>query len=493
MTASGRPSLLKRMFGEGERRQSSQTPVQPVVDLRPGAASSPFGEYGEKGERVGEQIAYFISRLDELYGLRQEFASVAEPMQDFIKSHAEAQTRLAEASALLARERSDAQTVRSEALNLRTQHSRSENALAEAQKQIQLHEDVAETRNAQLKSLQIAHDDVQSRLAWTARQLAAEEQANADHGEIRRRLDEEFGRVEQELAQERARFLDLKDQHEASAVESRRLQSLLDKLQPALTSARRRVADLENDLGTATATQGMLELKIASEQELRRATELARSQEKIAFDNEMTTLAQQAEALESRNATTMRIFEQSRALVNEKIEQVRQLERAAKDVQAERIAHERRHAQGQDEIRRLTDQVAALGTRHQDAQERSGMLTNALAAKDAQIEQLEGRCDALKNQLEDAVQRYEQERVAVEAQNRTLIEEVQSERAERALAQGALSIARNSREKLLCQIEDLKRQRASRVLDHDGDVDQPIAAAQTNIHKFRGNEPVEGA
>ncbi len=482
-----RPGFLQRMFGGEGRPDNAATPA--VVMTQPKALTSPFGEFGEKGERVGEQIAYFISRLDELYSLRQEFASVAKPMQDFIVSHAEAQTRLAETTALLAREKTDAHTIRAEAHALRAANARQENALVEAHNQIRLHEDAAENRSGQLRNLQIAHDDVITKLDWATRQLAAETQANADHGEARRSLTEELNKVEQDLANERARLLELRDQHEAGGAEMRRLQGIADRLQPSLTSARRRVAELENDAAAANATVGSLELKIATEQELRRAAEHARSQEKVAFDNEVAALLSQVEALESRHATTIKIFEQSRALVNEKIEQVRQLERAAKDAQADKLVAERRQTNAQEEIRRLAEQAASLGTRHQEAQERGSMLANAVSAKDAQIEQLENRCIALKNQLEDAVARHEQERVGIESTNRKLIEEVQSEKAERALAQGALSIARNSREKLLSQIEELKRQRLSRTVEpHDLHEEVHEQQGQTNVHKFRGPE-----
>lgn len=493
---SSKPGFIKRMFGaeavpDVARREAFSDAVVPA-EAAPRVPPSPFGEFGEKGERVGEQIAYFISRLDELYSLRQEFASVAKPMQEFIVSHAEAQTRLAEATALLTRERSDAQALRAETHTIRASHARLENALAETSNQIKLHEDAADGRTAQLRSLQIAHDDAASRLDWSTRQLAAETQSNLEHAEARRAAGDELNRTEQELAFEKTRHLELKDQHEALNSEAHRLQGVVERIQPALSAAKRRTSELENDLSAAKATIGMLELKIAGEQDLRRATELARTQEKLAADNEVAALTLQVEALEGRNATTTKIFEQSRALLNEKIEQIRHLERTAKDHQADKAIVDRRHAAAQEEIRRLVDSAAVLGSRQQETQERSAMLTNAMAAKDAQIEQLDGRSVGLKNQLDDVTARYEQERLATEGHNRKLIEEVQSERAERALAQGALSIARNSREKLLLQIEELKRQRFGQLPES---LETPEARinrdTQNNIHHFRTPEPTD--
>ena len=491
---SMRQGFFKRMFG-AEEAPRVVLPAAERRDAPPGPPrlpSSPFGEFGEKGEKVGEQISYFISRLDELYSLRQEFSLVAKPMQEFIVSHAEAQTRLAEATALLARERMASQAARTEGQALRTSQVQLENTLAEANNQIRLHEDAAGTRSAQLKSLELSYDDATSRLDWATRQLAAEAQTNAGHADALRVMNDDLNDAEQELALERARGLEVRDKLDATSTETRRLQMLVERLQPDLAATKRRLSDIEMDLGAAHATVGMLELKIASEHEMRRSVELARAQEKVTFDNEIAALTIQVEALESRNTTTAKMADQSRSLLNEKIEQLRQVERTVKELHAEKSTADRRYLASQEEIRRLAEGTTALGSRHNDMQERCTMLANAVAAKDAQIEQLNGRCDGLKKQLEDTIARSEQERLSTEGQNRKLIEEVQGERAERALAQGALSIARNSREKLLAQIEDLKRGRVTR---SHSEVVQPASEglaendSQSNIHRFRAADP----
>ena len=114
-----------------EARMSAAEPTAPVASSAPEASRtapmetaqaprtmlpSPFGQFGENGEKVGEHISYFLARLDDVYSLRQEFAAVAEPMQQFVRSHDEAQTRLAETAALLSRERDEGQLSRSDNL-----------------------------------------------------------------------------------------------------------------------------------------------------------------------------------------------------------------------------------------------------------------------------------------------------------------------------------------------------------------------------------------
>jgi hypothetical protein len=89
------------------------------------------------------------------------------------------------------------------------------------------------------------------------------------------------------------------------------------------------------------------------------------------------------------------------------------------------------------------------------------MLERAMVAKDAQVEQANSRAAALSEQIATMTSRFEQEHATLEATNRKLIEPLQNEKAERALVQGALSIARSSREKLLDQISMLKKNRGN--------------------------------
>lgn len=487
--------FLKGWFaqgGEGRRPAADEAP--PLAVVQPAAeppardrkfAPSPFGAFGEDGERVGEHIAYFLSRLDDVYALRQEFAAVAEPMQSFIRSHDEAQTRLAETTALLSRERAEALAMRAEYLALRARQTSQENDLAEARHQLTLHADLAETRGSQLRALQITHDDVAARLGWATRQLEEEAQTIREQGETHRVLTENAARLEQELAADRGRIVEIKDAQEAAAADAARFRDQIERLQPGVTAAKRRISELEGEVATARATAGALELKLMTEQDARRAADAARFQERSAYDTDTAEFRMQVEALEGRHQLTARLLDQSRALLNEKIDELRVLDRAAKDVASEKGALQRRLASAQDEARRLNEQLGEMASRNNDAQERCSMLTNALAAKDVQIEQLATRVAASKSQLDEATGRYEQERLGIEAANRKLIEDVQSERAERALAQGALSIARNSREKLLVQLDEMKRSRYGRTVDTIVDRDVPAEANEAKVTPLR--------
>ncbi len=486
-----RPGFFGRVFGSGAKHSPEATLDSRCANVATtrNQDEAVFG-FGEQGEKVGEQIASFTKRLDEIDTLRREFTSVAGPMMNFIVLHSDAQRKLAETTALLARERDEGRASRSDAVELRRENSTLANTLTGTEKQLESLKRSVESYESQCKSQQIARDDAVSRLQCATRQLALDAKRNQDQLYAHQSLGEDLNKVEQELAVEKARHLELQASHEAASAEVRRLETLVERLQPNLTAAKRRIGDLEAESGSSGATIGALELKLAADQEAHRSIEVSWSQEKVALETEVSALVDQIEALESRHVTTTRLFDQSRALLNEKSDAIRFSDRSAKEAITDKLVMERRHASAQDEIRRLQEQIAAFNLRNQEVQERCSMLSNAMAAKESQIEQMQARHDAVANQLEEVIKRHEQERLTIESFNRKLIEEVESERAERALAQGALSIARGSREKLLTQVEDLKRGRS----EHQPDEVEPRRNAtatanrsegKPNIHIFR--------
>ena len=450
---------------------------------------SPFGKFGERGETLVEQVASFSRRMDEVVNMRDEFSLVAKPMVEFIASHAAAQTRLSELTALLARERSDSKALRSDLGDLRTFVAEQENLLAAARSQVQALEASATARDAELKRAQVAAADLTSRLDWANREAAAQAHVARDREAAHRALVEEKATLEQAFTEATGILTQLRDQTGAHEAEILRLTQLVDQLQPQLAIAKRKIADLGADLHSATLTISSQELKIAGEQEARRKAEIAHAESITVADGEMARLSNDIESLKTKHDATKRLFEQSRELVAEKTEAARVSDRVAKEALAERIALERRFASALEEARHLKDRIDSTTRAADESRERAIMLANALAAKDRQIEQLQNRVETTASQLQETAARFDRERMDLQADNRRLIEENQTEKAERALAQGALRISRASRDKLLQQLDELKRSRGFATDQIDGAkgaADDPDAAS--NVRRFHATE-----
>jgi crescentin len=267
--------------------------------------------------------------------------------------------------------------------------------------------------------------------------------------------------AEQKLAVEQARASDLADTKETIAAELDRLQDVVEKLSPQVLSSRRRIADLEAQVNDASLVIGSLESRLASERDLRSALEQTRAQDIAAWDNERGTLARQLESLNTRHATTLKLLEQARQFGREKSEEMLRADKLAKEAAEARAAAERRLVLAQDEARHSKAEFTTAEGKLRDVAARCDMLERAMVAKDAQIEQANSRAAALSEQIAAITARSEQEHATLENANRKLIEQLQNEKAERALVQGALSIARSSREKLLDQISALKKNRGN--------------------------------
>ena len=459
MTAAS--SFLSKL---GFSRPEPEPPARvPQAAAAPTAApeGSQFDRMGRLGEKVGEQMAYLASRLNEMQSLRDDFASLVQPIASFVRTHEEAQTRVLELEALLEKERGDLKELRRELADERGLSGRVRGDLAAALKQLGSLEEAASSTEERIRTLQDALDESRSQAAFVAQQLAAQ----SDRHETLTQLADSHGSAlaaaEQKLAAEQARASDLADTKETMAAELARLQDAVEKLSPQVLSSRRRIAELEAQVNDASLVIGSLESRLSTERDLRTGLEQTRSQEIAAWDNERGTLARQLESLNARHSTTLRLLEQARQFGREKSEELLRADKAAKEALEGKVAAERRLVLAQDEARHSRAEFTTAEGKLRDVAARCDMLDRALVAKDAQIEQANSRAAALSDQIATITSRFEQEHATLENANRKLIEQLQNEKAERALVQGALSIARSSREKLLDQISALKKNRGN--------------------------------
>jgi crescentin len=459
MTAAS--SFLSKLGFERTEIESPSPPPPPAAPPAAPPEGSQFDRMGRLGEKVGEQMAYLASRLNEMQSLRDDFASLVQPISSFVRTHEEAQTRVLELEALLGKERGDLKELRRELADERSLSARVRGDLAAALKQLGSLEEAASSTEERVRTLQNALDESRSQAAFVAQQLAAQSDRNEGLTQLVDNHAAALAAAEQKLAAEQARASDLADTKETMAAELARLQDAVEHLSPQVLSSRRRISDLEAQVNDASLVIGSLESKLSTERDVRSAIEQTRSHEIAAWDNERGTLARQLESLNTRHATTLKLLEQARQFGREKSEEMLRSDKLAKEALEARAAAERRLVLAQDEARHSKAELTTAEGKLRDVAARCDMLERAMVAKDAQIEQANSRAATLSEQIVTTTARVEQEHAVLENANRKLIEQLQNEMAERALVQGALSIARSSREKLLDQISALKKNRGN--------------------------------
>ena len=471
-------------FAHAEVRTRDEAPVAPPAPL------SRLDEMGQRGELLRVRVSRLAERLEDVRSLPADFAAILDPLAAISEELPKAQVRNAELEGLLAHERDVSGDLRRQVTDLTARANAYATELSGARTDLQRFDIALRERDAEVQELRGNLLDKTQVADELGRQLAAEsERARALHAESRAArsevqvLDQSVTRLGRDLAETRER-LALSDQ------EGRRLQLLSEEQAARISDLTARSEALAEESGTARERLHAAEARLAVELVAREKVEAQAQSELGGARGEIANLTMRMEAASSRATALDRLLGQVRAQLREREESVRVAERAAKEAETERLSHERR-------VEGLQAEVARAGERWTEAQQaraemagRCDMLTKALAAKDAALEQALGRGAVLSEQTDQLSRRVGVERAELEATIRRLTEELHNERSERALARGALDIARDSRAALQKQYEALKR--SGRVLDPAepaGDGGPPGAGEAPEANNVRNFPP----
>ena len=412
-----------------------------------------FLNIGRDGEKVAEKLGHLAIQLSSLQTLSDEFRQVLDPVNEFLSAHSGAQTRLSELEALLSRDRQQSGDLRRQLESAGSRLAAVEDQLATDQRQLLVARTELEAKEADIEHSKTASNELASKLLAAERALKAEAQKAEALNEAQRALKRDLGTVEQELLAEQSASATLKDALSTSETEVDRLKTLVGRIQPELFRADRQISELEKDLQTTREALAVSDVRLNNLLDEKAAAESAHAHDMSVLRTENMGFQTRCEGLESRLASSLGSLDAARQSLAEQREHGRNRERNLKDALEARADAERSASTLAEDNRRLLKECETLTRSQNDARSRCDMLTKAVAAKDNIVDEGQYKIASLTNQLAELMQRLDRDRADHEAANRRLVEEVQAEKAERALAQGALMIARASREKLLSEAQ----------------------------------------
>ncbi|WP_279604776.1 chromosome partitioning protein ParA [Methylobacterium sp. J-070] len=465
--------------GSNSARSQVQHPLREEVFPSRGSAAQtvtvhvpprdPLDAIGQRDELVRMRVTEMSDRLEELKTLQEDFSSVLTPLISISEELPRATMRLAEVEALFAKEQQSALTARREAGELAVRTAALTNECAAMTAEITRLESSLHNRDIELDQLRVTVRDKSLATENYERQLAAEvEQTKALTGENKalrleaQAADQALSRSERDLAEMRERFAIL-DQ------DNRRLQMLCEEQEARLADTAARYDTLREESEAERQRLLTLEADLAAEIVARQKSDSQHEAEIGGLRTERASLTMKLEAATNRAAATEQLLVQIRAQLREKDEALRVAERTVKEAVIERATADRRVEAVQADLARQTERLLDAQRLRSDLDNRCDMLAKALAAKDVAVEQATSRAALLSERMEQLSRRHESEIQDLEVANRRLVEDLQSERSERAMTQGALDIARESRIALQKQYEVLKRDaRRFRSFD-DGD------------------------
>ena len=440
-------------------------------------ARDPLDAIGQRDELVRMRVSEMSGRLEELKSLQEDFSSVLTPLIAISEELPRATMRLAEVEALFAKEQQAALSARREVGELSVRTATLTNDFAAMTAEVARLESGIHSRDIELEQLRVGVRDKSLATENYERQLAAEvEQTKALTGENKalrleaQAADQALSRSERDLAETRERFAIL-DQ------DNRRLQLLCEEQEARLAETMARYDALRDEAEAERQRLLAVEADHAAEVAARQKADAQHEAEIGGLRTERASLTMKLEAATNRAAATEQLLVQLRAQLREKDEGLRVAERTVKEAVIERATSDRRVEAVQADLARQTERLLDAQRIRSDLDNRCDMLTKALAAKDVAVEQATSRAALLSERMDQLHQRHASEIQELDIANRRLVEDLQSERSERAMTQGALDIARESRIALQKQYESLKRDaRRFRSFD-DGDVPSNTEAA----------------
>jgi|GEM_PF-1333029 len=441
---------------------------------------------GKRDEMLRQRIDAMVDRLEDIRSLQDDFVAILEPIVSISDELPRASMRIAELETSLAQEFQSGKAVRLEAAELSARISILTNEFSEASARVVRAEEQLQARDAALAAQAIELRDRVLAFENLERRLAAEiEQGKAlvSEGKALRAeaqaADSALTRTEHDLLEARETLAALEQdsrrlrvQNEEQALRLDELEARYRAVEGTVEAERQKARVAEGQLAAETANRVRLEAQFETDAAALRA--------------ERSALVMKLEAAVNRADTNEQLLAQARVQLRDRDEAHRLAERNFKETNIARVTAERRLETVQEDLARQTERFVEMQRARSDLDARCDMLAKALAAKDAALEQAGSRNAALTERIEQLTHRQEAARIEYEAANRRLAEDLQNERSERALVQGALDIARETRTTLQKQYEALKR--SGRGWRKPGEGQEPAPQTEreeaSNVHPF---------
>jgi crescentin len=428
-----------------EREAVPTAPKSELVFPRPDGALDTVGQHSEL---IRVRFANLVDRLDEIRSLKEDFASLSEPVFNLITTYPQIQTRLLETEAVLRQERDTTAALRRELSELGGTHARVSDDLAATVSQLRKAESKVREQESAIEDLRLIVKDREATVTDLDNQLTIETERARTITEENQALRLEAQEADQAVARAERELIEIRERNGLLEHEVKRLQKVAEEQNYRLSSVSNRYNELETQFEAARQRASELETKLMAEQVTRQRLETQIESERSAHQTDISALDMKIEGLNSRLTATDKILAHTRDQLRDKNEALRGVERSLKETSIEKNTLERRLEASQQEVERQVALVNELQRSRIELQERTEMLNKAIAAKDFQIESADNKVASLSERIDQLTKRFEQERNALEAANRRLTEELQNEKAERSLIQGALEIARESRIKI---------------------------------------------
>jgi crescentin len=441
------------------RRQASMRGQVANAGSPANDASLALGAIGMEDELIRGRISHMMERLEDVASLKNDFASLLDPLAAFASEYSQARAKLLESEAILARERDTHAALAQEVRAIRSENLKSKDQIASLKVQ---NDDLKERSNEYEQGLASLRRELRERETLAAdldRQIRTEAERASVLAEENAALRAEAQAHDAAVARQEHELAETRQANEVLEYDNRRLRGAATEQANRIAALSTATAERDHELQASRQQVIDLETKLKAEQSLRRRLETLLEGERSTSQTTIGSLQTKAEGLTSRLGALEKLLASTRDQLRERSEELKTTERAVREALVAKNNLERRNEFLQAEVAQIAEAAETAQRANAELVDQCGTLATALQGKESTVTRLEQRATTLVERIDQLTAESGKERQAFEAKIAALAEELQREKSERAIAQGALEMARRSRVEIHREFLRIKKMR----------------------------------
>jgi chromosome segregation ATPase len=422
-------------------------------------------QLGEENESVRNLLIEATNKIRELDSIRDAFGKLVDPVSKTLKAYEQEkseklslQSTLAEMRNAYNKTRGELAAYEKKSTALESECIRLRQDFSVTQQNLRTAEATKAEQAVELQTHRAAIIELDRRLKH---EIAERESFREEH----RRLGDRLAAADKRIVQLESEGDTARQKLVVAEREKATLQSSFDNASGETARLSRKVVEAEN---TVAAMQGRVRQIEANFTELsadRARLAQALDEERQRHQNETRAMQARLEALQTRAITTEKLLDEARAALLARAEEIRTFERRAIEGNLTRNALESRLSEMQNAESQRNAELNDAEQGRMALNERVAALTKAVKTRETALARAEERIAMLSDRTSRLESELQANNYGAEKQIEELTAALQRERAERAMAEGALETGRRDLARLLREVATLQQDRNNAELD----------------------------
>lgn len=401
---------------------------------------------GRENEGLRHRCEEVVRKVEEAATLRQDLSAVFGHVDLILKDLERTKTALAQRTAALAAERDSGNDLRARHRQLIGDHEQLRGEHVSVVGERQKHINLAVESEAQISSLQEALAEKSRLFSESARRGDADRERLAQSDIDLRAAREEMQRADDLIFSLQSDLSAARDHATLVEEDNKTLQVNLNDARQQIARLARKDNEAHALLAAHKQRVDDLELMVNSERVEHGKTRGLWQSESTSRRSDVTALQGRLDAVTSRAEANDRLLAEARSLMHSKIEELRKAERRIQELQTASAPLESRLQTFEQENKALATRLAEIETHHKALTEHSEGLSKSVRARESDAGSWKQKLEALSDRFHIEMNRYEEERERFNQTISKLGEQLEKEKLDRAMAEGALEVARRQRQ-----------------------------------------------